>query len=613
MALFTINRYFGDERDSFSSTISEDVKCQRLDELLLYAKTRKRKIDDVEMLQQISDTEQCTDVAKKSGKKKKKEKIKECKDDMMNSPRDRPDSQDEEWSDTLESSLGNKETLYAKFDESRDTADSSRDPTDDSHDLIDNLHANESTDIPQNSVDTEEEPDTEYFPVLGGKAKHYEKPVVFRKLPTWMENPTLVEVDIKENSILVAELAITLPNVIQRNLKRMKITNFFPVQYHVIPDILSTVHGPLLGNPSGKRPQDICVNAPTGSGKTLAYAIPIVTALMNRVVCYVRGLIVVPSRDLALQVRTVLLDVAKGTGLKIVTITGQSSMEKEQIELVDQNSIPISSGADIVVATPGRLVDHISLTKHFCLTHLRFLVIDEVDRLLDQSFQDWITKLFDFIGKDEKHPKSQSLYSCLTANDMFPHPISDSKLDILIPIPHSPSSFHSATAAHCNIQKLLFSATIPQNPEKLALLKLYSPKLFTTGVIQDCSTDEVNNYTGRFALPSTLKEYSIVCPAKHKPLAVVHLIENEKINRVLCFTSSKDSTHRLYLLLKHYGISRVAEYSAGLPQNKRRFVLSEFSCGNVNMLVCSDAMSRGMDVDKVDLFIYYSKQLTKVL
>ena len=184
---------------------------------------------------------------------------------------------------------------------------------------------------------------------------------------------------------------------------------------------------------------------------------------------------------------------------------------------------------------------------------------------------------------------------------MFPCAISDPKLDIFIPIPHSPVPYHSTTSisAHCNVQKLLFSATIPQNPEKLALLKLYSPKLFTTAGMQDHDTDEVNNYTGRFALPSTLKEYSIVCPAKHKPLAVINLIENEKINRVLCFTSSKDSTHRLCLLSKHYGISGVAEYSASLPQKKRRYVLSEFSSGNINMLVCSDAMSRGMDVDKV--------------
>ena len=587
MALFTINRYFGDEQEPFNG-ISEDVKSQRLDELLLYAKSKKRKIEeDVEIKPQNSEQtinfERCGDVVGSSSKKKQKRK-------EEGKIKDGQDESRSQWSaDTLDSSL---ESLHLDCDEAVDSS-LNREDLEDSFDACDKISTNESTDSPHSSV---VESDTEYYPVLGGKSGHHDKPVVLRKLPSWMDYPTLVEMDIKDNSVPVSTLA--LPNVIQRNLQRIEIIKFFPVQYQVIPDILSAAHGPLLCNPSGQRPRDICVNAPTGSGKTLAYAVPIVTALMNRVVCHVRGLIVVPSRDLALQVRAVLVDVAKGTGLKIVTITGQSSLEREQDKLIDQHSIPVSSGADIIVATPGRLVDHITLTKNFCLTHLRFLVIDEVDRLLDQSFQDWIARLFDFISKNEKHSQPLSLYSCLTATDMFPHAIPDPKFDILVPSPHSPCPSHSV-ATHSTVQKLLFSATIPQNPEKLALLKLYSPKLFTTGVMQDYSTDEVNNYAGRFALPSTLKEYSIVCPAKQKPLAVIQLIENLKINRVLCFTSSKDSTHRLCLLLKHYGISKVAEYSAGLPQNKRRFVLSEFSCGNVDMLVCSDAMSRGMDVDKV--------------
>lgn len=626
MALFTINRYLGDEQDSFCSKISDDTKSQRLDKLLSYAKSKKRKREangdhdinkDVEMFEemvpQTSKHEECADLAKPSPKKKRKKMKTKGKCDLVNNDQD--ELQDEYLSSDASENLHNSVTSSFEelqhsncskldVDSSHDPIDSSHDDINDSQDPVDglwdkNICDNDSSDGSHNSVDNPVESNTEYFPVLGSKTKNYDKPVVFRKLPSWMENPTLVEIDIKENSVPVIELKDVLPNAIQLNLHRMKIFKFFPVQRHVIPDILSTARGPLLGDPSGKRAQDICVNAPTGSGKTLAYAVPIVTALMNHVVCHVRGLIVVPSRDLALQVKTVLVGVAKGTGLKIVTITGHSPMEKEQGELVNQKSIPISSGADIVVATPGRLVDHMNLTKHFCLKHLRFLVIDEVDRLLDQSFQDWSTKLFDFISKDEGNRKSLSLYSCLTADELFPSAISDPKLDIFIPVPRSPSPLCSATSTHCSVQKLLFSATIPQNPEKLALLKLYSPKLFTTATVQESSPDQANNYTGRFALPSTLKEYSIVCPGKHKPLAVIHLIENEKINRVLCFTSSKDSTHRLCLLLKHYGIPGVAEYSARLSQKKRRFVLSEFACGNINMLVCSDAMSRGMDVDKV--------------
>ena len=610
MALFTINRYHGEEQDYLTTKrISEDVVSQRLDKLLSSARTKKRKSQ--EMMTNISVESMCGDDEQVSSERKlshKKCKLLPKKEHRKKRRKELDNKQLTNDDDELDSPPnGNDETGF-NFSNDKphdlttqdsandyDNGNSIGDVINGSHDPV---HTSRDCDGARNECD-----ESEYFPVLGGKTKPHEKPVVLRKLPSWMENPTLVEVDIKGNSVPLAELTFTLPDVILKNLRKMGIIKFFPVQYHIIPEILTTSCGPLLGHPSGRRPQDVCVNAPTGSGKTLAYAIPIVTALMNRVVCRVRGLIVVPSRDLANQVKAVLNDVAKGTGLKVVTITGQTSIEKEEAELVNHATIPVSSGADVVIATPGRLVDHMSLTKHFFLRHLRFLVIDEVDRLLDQSFQEWITKLFEFINTKEEQRQSLSLHTWLTPNDTFPNLTPDPKFDISIPIPHSPIPFQpvvTATSIQSNLQKLLFSATIPQNPEKLALLKLYSPKLFTTAVVDD--TEGMGNYVGRFALPSTLREYSIVCPAKMKPLAVIYLIQNEGIKRVLCFTSSKDSTHRLCLLLKHYGLSEVAEYSANLPQKKRKSVLSDFRSGKVDMLVCSDAMSRGMDVDMVCLF-----------
>jgi len=586
MALFTINRYQGEEQDYLTTKhISEDVVSQRLDKLLSSARDKKQKFQEISnaSTETVSDNELSNDRehSHKKHKLPKKEHRKKRRKELYI----KQETNDE--GDELDSHPNNDNEISS-------TTSKDEPATQDSY------NGNDTSDVVIGSHDDASNDETEYFPVLGGKTKQCEKPVVLRKLPSWMENPSLVEVDIKANSVPLAELTFTLPDLILKNLQSMNIVKFFPVQYHIIPEILATSCGPLLGHPSGRRPQDVCVNAPTGSGKTLAYAIPIVTALMNRVVCRVRGLIVVPSRDLANQVKVVLNDVAKGTGLKVVTITGQTSMEKEEIELVNHSTIPVSSGADVVIATPGRLVDHMSLTKHFCLSHLRFLVIDEVDRLLDQSFQEWITKLFEFITMAEEQRQSLSLYTWLSSYDTFPNPFPDPKFDISIPVPHSPLSFQpvmTATSVQSNLQKLLFSATIPQNPEKLALLKLYSPKLFTTAAVDDM--EDTGNFVGRFALPSTLREYSIVCPAEMKPLAVVHLIQNEGINRVLCFTSSKDSTHRLCLLLKHYGVSEVAEYSANLPQKKRKSVLSDFKGGKVDMLICSDAMSRGMDVDKV--------------
>ena len=591
MALFTINRYHGEEEQDYLTTkhISDDVVSQRLGKLLSSARAKKRQSEEIMETNNVvaihgSDDGQMSSEKKPSHKKRKLLPKKELK------KKKRREVENEE--DGLDSPPNSdSETSPTIIPVTQDSVEG---------DVIDSSHDPVNTSCDPDDLSNENGGESEYFPVLGGKTKQVEKPIVKRKLPSWMENPTLVEVDIKASSVPLNELTFHLPDVILKNLRKMDIVKFFPVQCHVIPDLLATCCGPLLGHPSGRRPRDICVNAPTGSGKTLAYAIPIVVALMNRVVCRVRGLIVVPSRDLANQVKAVLNDVAKGTGLKIVTITGQNSMEREEAELVNHSTMPVSSGADVVIATPGRLVDHMSLTKHFCLRHLRFLVIDEVDRLLDQSFQEWITRLFEFISSEEEQTQSLSLYSWLTAGDTFPNPIPDPEFDISIPIPHSPLPFQpvmTATSVQSNIQKLLFSATIPQNPEKLALLKLYSPKLFTTAIVDE--TESTGNYVGRFALPSTLREYSIVCPAKMKPLAVVHLIQNEGINKVLCFTSSKDSTHRLCLLLKHYGLSEVAEYSANLPQKKRKSVLSDFRCGKINMLVCSDAMSRGMDVDMV--------------
>jgi len=594
MALFTINRYQGEEQDCLAAKhISEDIVSQRLDNLLSSARDKKRKSQEITntSMETVCDGED-KEVRKHLHKKRKLLPKKEHR------KKRRKELGIKEETKVVDSELGsppNRDYEISSNDEphnliTRDSA-SSYDGGDVTSDVMDDS-VNISCDDASN--------EREYFPVLGSKTKQYEKAVVLRKLPSWMVNPSLVEVDIKANSVPLADLAFTLPDIILKNLRKMSIVKFFPVQCHIIPEILTTSCGPLLGHPSGRRPQDICVNAPTGSGKTLAYTIPMVTALMNRVVCQVRGLIVVPSRDLANQVKAVLNDIAKGTGLKVVTITGQTSMEKEEAELVNHGTIPVSSGADVVIATPGRLVDHISFTKHFCLSHLRFLVIDEVDRLLDQSFQEWITKLFEFISTEKEQRQSLSLYAWFSSNDTFPNPIPDPKFDISIPIPHSPLPFRhvvTATSVQSNIQKLLFSATIPQNPEKLALLKLYNPKLFTTAAVD--GMEDTGNYVGRFALPSTLKEYSIVCPAKMKPLAVVHLIQNEGIKRVLCFTSSKDSTHRLCLLLKHYGVSEVAEYSANLPQKKRKSVLTNFRSGKVDMLVCSDAMSRGMDVDMV--------------
>lgn len=161
----------------------------------------------------------------------------------------------------------------------------------------------------------------------------------------------------------------------------MGISKLFPVQVAVWQETV----GP------GNFERDLCINSPTGSGKTLAYALPIVQLLSTRVVRCLRALVVVPTRDLALQVKRVFDAIASPLGLRVGLAVGQSSVADEIAELVhapecdagmcydaEDVSLRVRSGlrskVDILVATPGRLMDHINTTKGFTLEHLYYLV-----------------------------------------------------------------------------------------------------------------------------------------------------------------------------------------------------------------------------------------------
>ena len=122
----------------------------------------------------------------------------------------------------------------------------------------------------------------------------------------------------------------------------------------------------------------------------------------KRIITRLRGLVVLPTRDLVHQVREVFEQFSRGTGLRIGTATGQHSFSHEQSTLVDESEADLlggSSRVDILIATPGRLMDHLKATPAFTLQHLRFLVIDEADRLLNQSFNDWLKTVLNHIER----------------------------------------------------------------------------------------------------------------------------------------------------------------------------------------------------------------------
>ena len=137
-----------------------------------------------------------------------------------------------------------------------------------------------------------------------------------------------------------------------QKLRENNLKYFFPVQRQVIPHLLHR-------NPF-YRPADLCVSAPTGSGKTLAFVLPLVQLLSKRIVPRVRALVLLPVQDLAAQVFKVFQAYA-GNHLRVKLISGQKSFAQEQMELVVACESGFHSLADIIVATPGRLVDHIQV------------------------------------------------------------------------------------------------------------------------------------------------------------------------------------------------------------------------------------------------------------
>ncbi|NWX24958.1 DDX51 helicase, partial [Aegotheles bennettii] len=406
-------------------------------------------------------------------------------------------------------------------------------------------------------------------------------------LPQWLAQPKRVQKRIKDNLVPIGDV----PGIHPRLLKKLQmngIESFFPVQAEVIPAILqSASNGYLLGQ-GGYRPKDICVSAPTGSGKTLSFVIPIVQVLLDRVVCQVRALVVLPTKELAQQVSKVFNIYTDGTGLKVVLITGQKSFAKEQEMLVQKKVMGYCSLADIIVATPGRLTDHISQTPGFSLTQLRFLIVDEADRMIDDMHQNCLNQIVKAAFQVENGSGSNTLFQRTK-----PGPVTAA----------------SSCCPQIPLQKLLFSATLTQDPEKLQQLDLFQPRLFTSVYSEKKTlgdgTEAEQDTDKKYTLPEGLSQCYVPCDLNSKPLLLLHFMRTMKFTRVLCFTNSREASHRLFLLVQAFGGVTVAEFSSRLRPNERQRTMKEFEQGKIQLLISTDATARGIDIRGVNYVINY--------
>ena len=293
-----------------------------------------------------------------------------------------------------------------------------------------------------------------------------------------------------------------------------------PVQEAVIPPILAG--------------RDIIASAQTGTGKTAAFLLPIIHKLLgHRTEGQVGALVIVPTRELAIQIAQHVEGLSYFTSISSIAVYGGNDgsnfiSEKKALQL----------GADIIVCTPGRMIAHLNM-GYVALKGLKYLVLDEADRMLDMGFQDDISKIISFLPRQR--------------------------------------------------QNLLFSATMPDKIRQMARALLHNPV-------------EVNIAMSKPPEKIIQKAFVVYQPQK-LPL-LKHLLKNTSFKSVLIFCSRKQSVKQLAAELGRARFT-IGEMHSDLEQSYREDVLSKFASGRIPILVATDILSRGIDIDTIDVVINY--------
>lgn len=293
-----------------------------------------------------------------------------------------------------------------------------------------------------------------------------------------------------------------------------------PIQEKVIPTILSG--------------HDVIASAQTGTGKTAAFLLPLINRILkSRKDGQVNAMIIVPTRELAIQIGQHLEGLSYFTDISSISIYGGNDgnnfvTEKQALRL----------GADIVVCTPGRMIAHLNM-GYVSLKQLQFLVLDEADRMLDMGFHADIMKIISFMPKER--------------------------------------------------QTLLFSATMPENIRKLARAILTNPVEISIALSKP---------------PEKIVQQAFVVYETQKLPLVKHLLRSTPYKNALVFCSRKQSVRQLARELYRASF-QIGEMHSDLDQANREDVLNKFAGGRLPILVATDILSRGIDIDTIDLVINY--------
>ena len=305
-------------------------------------------------------------------------------------------------------------------------------------------------------------------------------------------------------------------------LDDMNFTDTTPIQEHAIPPILEG--------------RDVMGVAQTGTGKTAAYLLPVLSMLADG--GYPRDaincVIMSPTRELAQQIDSAM----QGFAYYLDDISSVAVYGGNDGVRYEQEKRAMQSGADVVIATPGRLISHLSL-GNIDLSRVSFFILDEADRMLDMGFCDDILLIAKALPKEH--------------------------------------------------QTIMFSATMPGDILSLAHSILRNPVEVKLAVSKPADN---------------IRQSAYLCYEPQKLLVVKHMFEQEPPHRVIIFVGSKKKTKELAISIIRAGYNARAMHS-DLTQAERDEVMFGFRSGKIDILVATDIVARGIDIDDIALVINF--------
>ena len=314
---------------------------------------------------------------------------------------------------------------------------------------------------------------------------------------------------------------LPLCDAVLDGLQAMNFKEATPVQAETIPVILQK--------------RDVIACAQTGTGKTAAFILPLLHNLQSEPHAEdkVNAIIMAPTRELAQQIDQQMEGFSYFTSFSSVAVYGGNDASAW-----DTQRRGLQNGADVVIATPGRLLSHINLYD-IDFSQVKYFILDEADRMLDMGFFDDIMQVVNRLPKDR--------------------------------------------------QTIMFSATMPPKIRLLAKTILNNPAEVKIAISRP---------------PESIMQTAYICYEAQKQAIIRHLFVAQEANKVIIFSGSKLKVKELFKTFRQMGLS-VGEMHSDLDQVQRDHVMHEFKNNRVSILVATDIVSRGIDIDDISLVINY--------